>query len=418
LRGVLASRALATAAVLATLLPATASVAGAEPVLDHLRETPRLLGDPAGWRSRAERIGISLQLYYHQLWAWKPRGGVERDGVTGHSGSFDLYGRFDLEELAGLHGLVAFLHVKGQYDRHLNETVGAFSDVADDADFDEAVYVDQLWLEQGWLEGRVRLRAGYMELQSVFDRNAYANSEDRQFMNSALDNDPLVPLPGALGAALVVRPWPWLELAVGLADADARPHSVGFESFRDDADSLNGYLEAKLDVRLGDGLRGQYRLGLFRDGRERVVFGRLDRRGRPGTDRGHLGFYLSFDQALWRPSAGEARGVGAFARVARADPDTSPIEWFWSAGLEWSGPAPTRRDDALGVAAYQMIASPEHRRAVPGAFHRETGLELYYRIALLPWLALTPDVQYIVEPGASPRAGDALVAQLRARVAF
>jgi porin len=396
---------------------AATPAAGAGPVVDHLRETPRLLGDPGGWRSHAERVGVSLQLYYHQLWAWKPRGGVERDGVTGHSGSFDLYARFDLDELVGVHDLVAFLQVKGQYDHHLNETVGAFSDPADDADFDEGIYVDQLWLEQGWLGGRVRLRAGFMELQTVFDRNAYANSEDRQFMNSALDNDPLVPLPNALGAALLVRPWPWLELAVGLADADNEPRSAGFESFRDDADSLNGYLEAKLDVSLG-GLRGRYRLGLFRDGRERVVFGRVDRLGRPGTDRGHLGFYVSLDQALWRAAPDEARGVGVFARLARADADTSPIEWFWSAGLEWSGPTPARRGDALGLAVYQMIASPEHRRAVPGAFHRETGVELYYRIALLPWLALTPDVQYIVEPGASPRAGDALVTQLRVRMAF
>jgi len=59
--------------------------------------------------------------------------------------------------------------------------------------------------------GRVRLRAGFLEFQTVFDRNAYANREDVQFMNAALDNDVLVPLPNALGGALILRPWPFLE---------------------------------------------------------------------------------------------------------------------------------------------------------------------------------------------------------------
>jgi len=137
--------------ILACLLAiAAAPPAAAGPGLEHLRTTPRLVGDPDGSRSRAERAGLSLQLYYHQLWAWKPRGGVERDGVTGHSGSFDLFARLDLEELVGARSLVAFLHVKGQYDEHPNETVGAFTEPAEDADFDDGLYIDQLWLEQGY----------------------------------------------------------------------------------------------------------------------------------------------------------------------------------------------------------------------------------------------------------------------------
>jgi porin len=394
--------------------------AAADDALDFLRTTPRLAGDPAGLRSRAERLGLSVQLFAQEYWAWKPRGGVERDGVTGHSGSYDLLVRLDLEELLGRRDLVAFLQVKGQYDRHPNETVGAFSDPADDADFDEGAYVDQLWFEKGWLDGRVRLRAGFVEFQTVFDRNAYANREDVQFMNSVLDNDPLVPLPNALGAALIVRPWPRLELALGVGDADNPSRRAGFETFFDDADSLAAWLEASWTVRLGPGgrLPGRYRVGMFRDGRKREVFGRTTATGAPGTDRGHLGFYLSVDQALWRPDARGDRGVGVFARVARADPDTSPSEWFWSTGLEWAGPAAARPDDALGVAVYQLVASDELRRAKPGAFHRETGLEIYYRLEPLPWLAVTPDLQYIVEPGASPAAGDAIVFQLRFRVSF
>lgn len=41
------------------------------------------------------------------------------------------------------------------------------------------------------------------------------------------------------------------------------------------------------------------------------------------------------------------------------------------------------------------------RDSDPDAFRHETGLEIDYRIQLLPWLAVTPDLQYIVEPGAA-----------------
>jgi len=399
----------AAAVALAALLAAGA----AGPA--RARTASGLLGDPAGLRSRLERMGLSLQLHYQQLLAWKPRGGVERDGETGHSGSYDLLARVDLEELVGLRELVAFAQVKGQYERHLNRETGAFSDPADDADFDEAVYLDQLWLEQGFAAGRIRLRAGFLELQTSFDRNAYANSEDRQFMNAALDNDPLVPLPNALSAVLVVAPWPWLELAAGVADADNRSRHAGFDTLVDDADSLSGWLEATLRFALPgprSALPGTLRLGAFRDGRALAPSGSAE------TERGHLGGYASLDQALWREPGEPAQGVGVFARAARADRDVSTSEWFWSAGLEWTGALPGRDRDALGLGVWQLVASPRLRDARPGAFHRETGVELYARIELAPWLALSPDLQYIVEPGAVPSSGDAVVAQIRVRMSF
>jgi carbohydrate-selective porin OprB len=48
----------------------------------------------------------------------------------------------------------------------------------------------------------------------------------------------------------------------------------------------------------------------------------------------------------------------------------------------------------------------------------ETGVELYYLIQALGWLAITPDLQYIVDPGANGVADDAVVALLRLRFTF
>ena len=53
-------------------------------------------------------------------------------------------------------------------------------------------------------EFRARLRVGYLDQQILFDRNVFADSEDRQFMSEFLDNNPVLPLRIGLGAALLL----------------------------------------------------------------------------------------------------------------------------------------------------------------------------------------------------------------------
>jgi len=74
--------------------------------------------------------------------------------------------------------------------------------------------------------------------------------------------------------------------------------------------------------------------------------------------------------------------------------------------------------DVLGVAAYQAIAGDRYRDHVDSDFTGEAGLEVYYRCQVLPWLAVTPDLQYLVDPGGARGTEDAVVALLRFRVTF
>jgi len=383
----------------------------------HLSESPQLVDLEA--RRELERLGVTLQLFYNQYLGWKARGAGS--DATGHSGSYDFFARVDAEESLGLPGLSGLFHVKGQYDDQINGDVGALSDPVDDADFDQGIYVDELWLEQSLFEGALRMRAGFVEQQTLYDRNAYANSEDRQFMNSYFDNNPLVPLPDALSAALIVTPVHGLELAMGVADADNLPRSAGFDTAFDGADSLDAYFEARLTTPWARGdrpLPGALRLGVFRDGRSRTVFGRVHSDGEPVTERGHWGGWLSFDQAITREDARSEQGLGVFARVGYADPDVNSIAWLWEVGGQYQGLLPGRDHDVFGVAAYQAIAGDRYQDRVDSDFEGEAGIEVYYRCMVLPWLTVTPDLQYIVDPGGFDDTQDAVVALLRFRVTF
>lgn len=383
-------------------------------VLPRAAPAGELLGDPGGRRSWLERLGVVVQLFYNQYLSGKPEGGgANPDGVFGHSGSYDFFARADLDALTGWRGADFLIHLKGQYDRNVNDDVGALSAPIDDADFDAPFYLDELWLQQAFLENRLRFRLGFLEQQTFFDRNAYANSEDRQFLTTFLDNNAVVPLPNGLGVLALIAPVPWLQIGLGAADADNVPREAGFDTAFDGIDSVTGYLELELRSpweRVG--LPGSYRLGAFLDGRALEDF----RTGR--ADRGHPGAYLSFDQLAYRERPGSRQGLGLFARGGYADPDVNRIAWFWSLGIQYQGALPRRGADILGLGVFQAIGSRVYRDRVDPDFDRETGIELYYRIEVLPWLAVTPDFQYILDPGATGAADDAIVATLRLRVSF
>jgi porin len=220
---------------------------------------------------------------------------------------------------------------------------------------------------------------------------------------------------------LIAAPFAWLDVAAGAVAAALGPRRTGFAGSFEDLDGVVGQLELGFRVRLGGAraLPGSYRLGAFVDGRQRPVFGESDPvTGAPSFERGHPGVYASFDQLAFREAPESEQGLSLFARLGWADPDTSPVAWFWSLGLQYRGLLPGRDEDVLGLGSYQAIGSGDLRRAGDARFDRETGVELYYRIGLLPWLALTPDVQYVVDPGATGRDADAVVAALRFRMSF
>jgi porin len=410
------------AVLAAALIGSTARAEPGSSVGHHLLHSARLFGDPGGARSRLEELGVTVQLFYNQFLAWKPAGGgIDPSSTTGHSGSYDFITLVDLEALTGWPAAEFLLRVKGQYDRNINASVGALSNPIDDADFDEPIYVDELWLQQRLWRDRLRLRLGFLEQQTLFDRNAYANSEDRQFMSTFLDNNAVVPLPNGLGATLIALPMRGLEIATGCADADNVPRKAGFDTTFDGIDSITGYLELTLRPAAWGalaGLPGAYRLGVFLDGRELPIFGTGDSLTDPELDRGHWGAYLNFDQLAWsEPGPGE-QGLGVFGRFGYADPKVNRIAWFWSLGLQYQGPLPGRDADRVGFGVYQAIGSKRYQEEVDADFERETGIELYYHVQALPWLALTPDFQYIVDPGANGAADNAVVVALRLRLSF
>lgn len=403
--------------------PDADTLTAAEVAAPSIWDAERLTGDWGGIRSDLEARGIKLSLYYNHFWAWKDSGGVSPGSDDEHSGSIDFFAQVDFEKLGLIPGGEALAQVKNNWSFNLNPEVGALGQPIDDADGDHSVYIDQLYYQQNLFDKKIQVRAGYIDHQTILDRNIYANSEDVQFMNTYLDNNnATIPLTIGPAVSLFLNPNDWLSFVFSAADADARLFRSNFDTAFDGDHDYNLYFETGVKSTFSTArgpLTGHYRFGLVHDPKERAIFGRA------AKENGNLRYYLSCDQEVYsEPLQTNGQGLGVFCRYGNQDGDlnfgANPTEHFLSAGAQYKGLFPHRDEDALGVAFYTAIASDERRQNHEGDknLDRETGYEFYYRCQITPAIALSPGVQYIQQPGARTSNADAWLVAIRSRFTF
>jgi carbohydrate-selective porin OprB len=155
-------------------------------------------------------------------------------------------------------------------------------------------------------------------------------------------------------------------------------------------------------------------------------FTRLDQPA-PATRNGAGGVYATADFDLWNPDeAGDAegdseeepsgRGLALFLKWSSANGSVSDVTRHGGGGLVWTGPFQSRPDDSIGLGLFRSTLNG-------GAFagytaHHEWSGELYWRMQVTPWLALTPAVQVFRNPGGDRHVPTATVLGLRLAVDF
>ena len=378
-----------------------------------------LTGDWAGARTSLRESGITISGFLNNQYQRVLGGGRDTEGPGRNAASADAFVTFDLDKLGLIRNADALLHLQSNWGAGINARTGAIYEVNDDADGDLGLHVAQLWFRRHFLNRHLSLTIGFLDFQTIIDRNVYANSEDKQFWNQTLDNNPLIPLNIGLGVSITFRPADWYTLIVGAGDAQSVLYKPGFSTAFHDEAWFVGYVENDFSIALPSSrgpLPGNYRFGLLYDPRVRAVFpsGRYDTR-KDGDD---FATYVSVDQMLFRERPDSEQGLGVFGRFGYRTPQTNRIARFWSAGAAYQGLLPGRDHDVLGAAFSLVRGSRLYRQRVNDDFDNETAYELYYAIQISKWLVITPDVQYIDNPDASSTLSHALVGGIRVRFSF
>ncbi|MBJ6726143.1 carbohydrate porin [Geomesophilobacter sediminis] len=248
------------------------------------------------------------------------------------------------------------------------------------------------WVEQSLFNERFVYTVGKINLTDYFDSNAVANNENTQFLAGAFTNDAVLgaPLPGP-GLRATYRPTENVSFSLGYGsgttDKDGQPIASDIVD--------HGYGIAELDYKLKLGsLDGNYRACGFMDGSVGIA---------PQGPNHALGTGLSVDQQL-------TEKLTLFGRYGWRDHDLYRTVAAWSGGLQYLGIIPTRADDILAFAYGQI--------QIKGAPAQEKLIEGYYRIKATEQVAVSPHLQYLIDPLGDTTVHNVLVASLRVQLTF
>ncbi len=287
---------------------------------------------------------------------------------------------------------------------------------------------------------RIEIKAGKLAPTDDFDQNRYANNQRTQFLNFAF---------------LFNTAWDYASdtrgYTIGTSVAFVHPTwRLIFGSYQVPT-TRNGYIldsqiyhargdNVELDlapprtgtvIRLlafhNEGRMGDYREAMAIGGATGTVPSTLDDE-QPGRTK--YGFGANIEQPL--ANDGE---TGLFARLGWANGANSPwsyteVDRHASMGLQVSGRNWGRQDDHFGIAAAANGLSGSHRHYLAqggigmlvgdGALNYgpEEIFETYYRIQLGRFIQLSPDFQYIENPGYNRDRGPVKVYGMRLRVSY
>jgi porin len=144
--------------------------------------------------------------------------------------------------------------------------------------------------------------------------------------------------------------------------------------------------------------------------------------GQPVRHRGSSGFYLLTDQVLYRDPEQPERKLNGFVQAGIGDYRVDRFGSYLGVGLTAGGIFTGRSQDQLGLGlAYARngshYLSAQRTQGLPVTSAEKT-IELTYLIQVNSWLAMQPDLQYVITPNTTPAIPNALAFQLRFALLF
>jgi porin len=395
-----------------------------------LETVDSLTGNWRGYRDRLrDENGLAVVGNYTSESAGNPVGG-NRQGVT-YTHNVDLAVFADLSKLVGLNDAAFLVSASNRAGSSLSAQYIGNVYAVQQIFGGETTRLVQLAVGKALFRRRLRIVAGRINgLDDFIASPLYCNAQNLAFCGNPLSIPSDVNIssyPNTMwGARVRWEPSPLWYAMGGVYNAVAgfranRFHGVDF-SIRHNSGAIGIGEVGVRPEHIGPGglftsLPGNYKLGGYWDTEPLTNF----ETGR--RERGTGGFYVAGDQMLWQEAnATTGQGLYLWTAFHWAPSDMNPQDRFVSCGLVYPGLVPGRDADVAGLyGAYGHFSADQRaaqrRAGQPGQVY-EAVLELNYRIALLPWFYVQPDIQGIINPGAAHQFGDALVFAVQFGVPF
>jgi porin len=363
-------------------------------------------------------------------------GGGERSGVV-TLGLVGAQGTLRLHRLLGWRGAQVYLSVLGTYGGQPSDLVGDVQGVSN-LEGPSSVWIEEVWLQQNLFADRLSWLVGRYDLNSEF----YRLQSGALFVNSSFGIGPEFAQSGAAGPSIYpntavgtrVAFKPSSNSVVRLALLDGAPVGRADGSSQIFAAGDGVLLVGEVALLVRPDSTGQPRERRFRIGRgmrrpyaDKVALGgwyytaqfpdlsETLPTGGPVLHQGSRGAYLIGDKTVLSAGPGRTPMLTAFVQLGWGDGRVNQIGGYLGGGVALAGPFRGRAQDEMGLAVAAALNGSHYERAQTEAglsAAGETAVELTYLAQLTPWLAMQPDVQYVVHPGGTGATPNAFVAGL------
>ncbi|MFH0763568.1 MAG: carbohydrate porin [Candidatus Omnitrophota bacterium] len=318
---------------------------------------------------------------------------------------------------------LALIHLEPGQGHGAEDELSLYSNVnRDQNDTDSNVPVTELWYEHYLFNKQVAVTAGKLDPANYVDQNEYAHDECTQFLGRMFKQNPAVEWPNdnTLGARLILAPeaMSYLSLEMTYFNADNNWEEVFTRPFVSAQLNVKPSKIFNLDKEQWD---GNYRFYWWLNDLNHF---KLAAAGETAEDHINVntGFGLSIDQMI-------TDAFGVFARfgwqkpelqLASANPNAAQCEASWSGGMRITGKTWNRPDDVAAFGIGQIFPGRQYKDAgVENTGGEAEGhLEVYYKLQILKWLAITPDVQWIWNPHGIGDTDAVFVYGVRSQVDF
>ncbi|MFQ5736688.1 MAG: carbohydrate porin [Thermodesulfobacteriota bacterium] len=327
------------------------------------------------------------------------------ESPVGENGTVALV--LDFERGGGIANLPAFFTAPNGNPTGYNADIESFDD--------DGVHVTQVYYEHNTGD-RLFVTVGQLDPTGYFDANDFANDERGQFMANVFVNNPTVEWGGtdnfyAPGVRATYFPTGNFDVSVGVFEGNG--------DYTDTFDNPFVMVEANLRTDVLGG--GNYRLYYWnRQGRDDVLSTATPTNAALARVR-NQGVGVSIDQTV-------AQDIGVWFRAGMQRETVAQFDRFVGAGLRVGGAAFGRAHDSVGFGYAATFISSDYesyRKGVNPAFDpaAEHYMELYYDYAFggateLAGFHITPDLQYVVNPGGDSDASNVLLYGARVQVYF
>ena len=390
--------------------------------------TEQALGDLEGLRPWLAVRGMTLEAFLLGDLSRNFRGGLTT-GREVFRHLLEVAFTLDTEASFGHAGGTLFADFQTQAGRQGSDLLVGDAQGFSNLDADGFTAFYELWYQQLFAGGRLRLKVGKIDANNefAFVENGVLMLNSSAGFSPTILGFPTYPDP-ATGAVLFASPADWLYVGGGLFDGATQAGfptgTRGPATFFGEPDDIFLVAEAGIRRAVRGGRLRRFGVGVTH---HTGTFDRVDGSAQTekSTEEGATSYYAVLDQRLAdrsRPTAAAdsddpGPGLDGFLQLGSTSDRLSPIDLHVGAGLVGSGYIPGRARDHVGLMA-TWVRFGDAARAEGSVVERyELALELFYQLRLTPWLSLQPDLQYIVNPGGSG-IDDALVGTLRLELAL